>query len=429
MERTERGPGPRGITRRVLIALLLAMLSVGGFLGATSPAPRSGDGIQVKFKQLNWRGAGKTIRFPNSRVATAVFSFDRTAADQLIGKGSFVNLVVQVPGRSRQEWVVRNLRLRYKDERFLLGSHPSVQFPLPTPNGFRVEQLSYVLTVTPKPLAAPPAGRLASARVEAKLYRVGGLHNGGSDRTNLVSKVRPFVGHRAVKLDAKGDEEDEPVLDVGASTLVPASELPAINEGTNGCAPAGVARSIEYMMENQGAFIDSSAQDIYDSLHDNMGTTEQNGTATDQDIADGKGQFASDNDLDIDTSLEENGVGSAGDAMDTLNNGGDVEILISWPEEDGGGGHVAMISSIVDNGDGTYQITYVDDPDQGDGVAENEEVVITVDGNGDIIEGGAGHIDGLLIETLHTDPPPPPPPPPPGGPVVGGGHTTVPGGH
>jgi hypothetical protein len=351
-------------------------------------------------------------------VATAVFSFDRTAAGQLIGKGSFVNLVVQVPGRSGREWVVRNLRLRYKNERFLLGSHPSVQFPLPTPNGFRVEQLRYVLTVTPKPLAAPPAGRLASAGVEAKLYQVGGLRQGGSDRADLVSRVRPFVGHRPVKDGVIGDD-DEPVLDVGASTLVPFDDLPAINEGTNGCAPAGVARSIEYMMENQGVFIDYSAQDIYDSLYGNMGTTPANGTATDQDIADGKAQFASDAGLDIDTSLEDNGVGSIGGAMDTLNGGGDVEILISWP---GGGGHVGMISSIVDNGDGTYTITYVDDPDQGDGVAENEEVVITVDGNGDIIAGGSGHIDGLLIETLHSDPPPPPPPG--GGPIVGSGGTT-----
>jgi hypothetical protein len=425
MERNESVLGQRGITRRVLIALLLAVLSVGGFLGATSSAPRSGDGIQVKFKQLNWRGTGKTVRFPNSRVATAVFSFDRTAADQLIGKGSFINLVVQVPGRSGREWVVQNLRLRYKNERFLLGSHPSVQFPLPTPNGFRVEQLSYVLTVTPKPLGAPPAGRLASAGVEAKLYRVGGLRNGGSDQADLVSKVRPFVGHRLMKNGLEGsdvEDEDEPVLDVGASTLVPVADLPEINEGTNGCAPAAVARSIEYMLENQDVFIDYSAQDIYDSLYGNMGTSALSGTA-DQDIADGKAQFASDNDLDIDTSLTDDGVDSIGDAMDTLNGGGDVELLISWT---GGGGHAAMIVSIIDNGDGTYQITYIDDPDQGDGVAENEEVVITVDSNGNILSGGSGHVDGLLIETLHSNPPPPPPPV---GPITGGGHTTVPGGH
>src|SRR5579872_176309 len=117
MERKAGGQGSQGITRRVLIAMLLAVLSVGGFLGATptSSAPRGGDGVQVKFKQLNWRGPGKSIRFPNSRVAMAVFSFDRAAAGQLVGKGGFVNLVVQVPGRSGREWVVQNLRLRYKD--------------------------------------------------------------------------------------------------------------------------------------------------------------------------------------------------------------------------------------------------------------------------------------------------------------------------
>jgi hypothetical protein len=424
MERNERVPGSQGITRRVLIGLLLAMLSVGGFLGATSSAPRSSDGIQVRFQQLNWRGVGKTIRVPNSRVATAVFSFDRAAAGQLIGKGGFINLVVQVPGSSGREWVVQNLRLRYKNERFLLGSHPSVQFPLPTPNGFRVAQLRYALTVTPRPLAAPPAGSLAPAGVEAKLYQVGGLRHGGSDRADLVPKVRPFIGHLPLKLDPGGDDE-VPVLDVGASTLVPAGDLPVISEDPNGCAPAGVARSIQYMLDQQEVSIDSTAQEIYESLYENMGTTADDGT-TDPNLVSGKAQFASDNDLDIDTSLEEDGIGSIGGAMDTLNGGGDVELLISWEE---GGGHVAMIASIVDNGDGTYQITYVDDPDQEDGVPENEEVVITVDGDGNITAGGSGHIDGLVIETLHSSPPPPPPPPPPGGPTPGTGVTMAPGGH
>ena len=422
MERKAGAQGPQGVTRRVLIAMLLAVLSVGGFLGATPSAQQGVDGVQVKFRQLNWRGAGKSIRVPNSRVATAVFSFDRAAAGQLVGKGGYVNLVIQVPGKSGRQWVVQNLRLRYKDERFLLGSHPSVQFPLPTPNGFRVDQLRYALTVTPAPLAAPPAARLAAAGVEAKPYKVGGLHNGGSERaTSLIARVRPFVGHRPLRFDPieGGGIGVEPATDIEGSTLVPAGELPVINEDPNGCAPAGVARSIQYMTDHQGVLLDGSAQDIYNDLWDNMGTTEENGTATGQDIADGKAQFAGDNGLDIDTQLQENGVGSAGEAIDVLNGGGDVEILINW---NGGGGHVGMISSIVENDDGTYTITYVDDPDQEDGVAENEEVVIIVDANGDILEGGDGSIDGLLIETLHSDSAG-------GGPVLGGDTIHGTGGH
>jgi hypothetical protein len=395
-----------GTARRALIALALAVLSLGAFLGAASRPGRDAAGVHVRFRQLNWRGADKAVRVPNSRVGFATFSFDRSAAPKLVDRGGFLNLVVQVPGRSGREWVVRNLRLRYKDERFLLGSRPGVQFPLPTPNGQRVAALEYLVTVTPRPLVSAPAGGLSAAAVEAKNYRVGGLNGGGSDVAGLVARVRPFVGHRPVKAGTDvDDDEDFPVLDVGASTRVPAGDLPEIDEDTNGCAPASVARSIQYMMDNQEVFIDYSAQDIYDSLYGNMGTTVQDGTA-DQDIADGKAQFASDNGLDITTTLTDDGVGSIGDAMDTLNGGGDVELLISWT---GGGGHAAMISSIVDNGDGTYTITYVDDPDQGDGVAENEEVTIVVDGDGNILEGGSGHVDGMLIESLHASPPPPPP--------------------
>jgi hypothetical protein len=57
-----------------------------------------------------------------------------------------------------------------------------------------------------------------------------------------------------------------------------------------------------------------------------------------------------------------------------------------------------MVTSITDNGDGTYTITYVDDPNQGDGQAENEEHTITVNADGSF---PGGQVDGFLTETLN----------------------------
>jgi hypothetical protein len=380
------------VTRRLVIGALLALLAFGLLIGAGRPAPQD-DGIQVTFKQLNWLGPGKTVRFPSSRVAVAELAFNSSATDKLVGQGSFVNLVIQVPGRAGREWVVQNLFLRYEDENFLLGSNPSVQFPLPTPNAVRVPRLSYHLSVTPEPLAVAPSGSLLQARVASMNYQVGGLVNGGSDKSSYPLQVRPWVGIQPSEDKIVAQQQMQT-----AAIKVPAGNVVAINEGTNGCAPAGVARSIQYMLDNQGTHLGISAQDIYNELYGDMGTTAANGTASGQAIANGKGQFTGNHNLNINTNLSMAGIGNIGGAMNTLNGGGDVEVLIQWPN---GSGHVAMITSIVALPGGGYQITYVDDPTQGDGVAQNEQVTITVDGNGNLTSGGTGSIVGLLTETLN----------------------------
>lgn len=399
----------QGMTRRMVIGLLLALLALGSLTGAGRPASPT-EGIQVQFKQLNWLGPGATVRFPDSRVAAMELSFNSSATGKLVGQGSFVNLIIQVPGRSGREWVVQNLFLRYEDEDFLLGSHPSVQFALPTPNAFRVPRLNYQLTVTPEALVAPPSGTLERARVEPMPYRVGGYVDGGSASTDLPLRIGPWIGLRPDRQGKIAIAADLQQATVKGSP----DNLPAINEGTNGCAPAGVARSIQYMLNNQGRQVGLSAQGIYNELYGDMGTNSTNGTASAQAMANGKAQFAGNHNLNINTTLAQNGVGSMGSAMTTLSNGGDVEIILRWPD---GKGHVAMIVSITDLGNGSYQITYVDDPTQGDGNAQNAQHTITVNSSGVITAGGSGSVEGVLIETLN--------PPAPVGPTPIGGQVST----
>ena len=74
--------------------------------------------------------------------------------------------------------------------------------------------------------------------------------------------------------------------------------------------------------------------------------------------------------------------------------GCDIDVLIAW---NGGGGHAAMITSITELANGQYEITYVDDPNQGDGKAENQEHTITVNPDGTF---AGGRVFGFLVECL-----------------------------
>ena len=82
------------------------------------------------------------------------------------------------------------------------------------------------------------------------------------------------------------------------------------------------------------------------------------------------------------------------EVQDALDAGCDVEILIGWS---GGGGHATMVTGVTVHADGSATITYVDDPNQGDGVAENQEHTISTDASGNF---GNGTVDGFMIECV-----------------------------
>lgn len=385
------------ISRRRLIGLGAILLSSALFLGAGGPPPQaqSPEGIEVRFSQLNWLESKGKARFPQSRVGVAELSFRPEAAPLLVGEGGFVNIVIQAPN-GKAEWAVRNLFLRYKDERFMLGSEPGVQFDLTTPNGKRVPRLRYHLTFTREPLSDPPSGPLRRAPVALENYKVGGRYGAGSEiaATPLMIKAWGFSEVSEVEIEIGED----------ASTLVPVADLPEVQEDEDGCAPASVARSIRYMLENAGAEEPDSAQSIYESLYDLMNTNARIDDAgeiirgtSDEDIVDGKQAYSDANGLDIDTTLT--GIGGIGNAMDILAGGGDVEVLITWFDENGdpAGGHAAMIVSIVDLGNGYYQITYIDDADQTDNDPNNDTHVIVIGPDGSF---NGGRVDGLLMETM-----------------------------
>ena len=399
---------------RVLPVLFAAALVVGLGFGAgaarQSRAPEGDSGVRATFSQLNWRGADGKVHVPNSRVGAVDLTLTESAAELLVGRGGFVNVVTS-PDGGVEQWSVRNLYLVYGSVDAMLKSSPSVQFDLTTPNGLRVESLKYSLTVTPDPLREPLAGapRLAAA-VALEGYLTGG-RDGGSELSKIPFIIGPWIG----------PDFFDGAIERTAATSVPPDSLPAVDEGENGCAPGAVARSIKYMLDNAGVECDD-VQDIYDDLYEGMGTTPEDGTY-DENLKKGKDAYNEKNGLGIDTEivyLDSDGGRHAADlagrigrvarlrllpravdggidlsgVMDALDAGGDVEILISWDE---GGGHVAMVTSVTCLSNGQYQITYVDDPNQGDGMAENEEHTITVNSDGSF---DGGQVDGFVIETM-----------------------------
>lgn len=179
--------------------------------------------------------------------------------------------------------------------------------------------------------------------------------------------------------------------------------VPVVNESPMSCAPSAVARSIRYMLDVRGRG-GANAQQIMNGLYGAMGTSAVNGTSL-QGILNGKANYSAANGLGIQTAFGVN----AATAGATLNNGGDVELNILWPNTRNGnrgcpgGGHVAMVTSITQLANGNFQITYVDDENQHDGVGTNNNHTLIVRPNGAVISGfpcPGGVVAGLLAENM-----------------------------
>jgi hypothetical protein len=359
--------------------------------GAPAPAPAPQQpsspppsGISIQFTQLNWLADDHTVRVPYSRVGVATLTFDSATATQLASQGAFFNLSTVIDGQVHNS--VRNLYLYYRDAKRALASHPSVQFAIASSAGAPVSslQFSYTLTATAVVTKVVTKQPTNVAVVLHSDYLVGGLRGGGSGLASTPDTIGDWIGPAV------------PVTEVYfGETWVGTDDLPAVSEDDEGCAPGSVARSIRYMADNWD--LDGpTAQEIYGDLYRYMGTGED-GT-DDDDIVAGKEDYVDDNELPIDTGSYFWDDVDLDDLADNLDNGGDVEVLIAWNPE---GGHAAMVTSIVRLSDGTYEITYIDDGTQGDGVATNAEHTIYVDADGDF---AGGSIIGFISEYMDLSP-------------------------
>ena len=177
--------------------------------------------------------------------------------------------------------------------------------------------------------------------------------------------------------------------------------VPSVIDSPMSCAPSAIARSIRYMAELREIEGAPSAQDIADDLYDLMGTSSVTGTSM-AGILGGKAAYSNNNGLGIQTVFP----ASIEEAVWALNNGGDVELDILWGDTDtceGGGGHVAMVTSISLLPNGNLQITYTDDQNQNDDEDGMNGHTLVVEPDGDIVSGFAcpnASVAGLLAEMM-----------------------------
>lgn len=343
--------------------------------------------LNTRFYQLDWLGGDLQPIHPDSQVGEMAIDFDGTEAHFLAENGgAYINVVAQSavqssfnPVTNQPQWVVQNLYLAYPNQYHMVHSSPSVQFLLPGAPGLDVRDMWVGITVTDQPVPQFPWVQVNRVPVLDRPYLTGGFAGGGSALAAIPGIIGPWIGPLPGNFPVDW-----------AWTWQAGDKLAAVAEDVNGCAPGSAARSIEYLGDVHG-FATEDAQDIYDDLYDDM-DTDRHGT-TDGDMLDGKNEYTDDNDLPIETELVY-GMENIDDVMDAINEGADVEILISW---DPNGGHAAMITSITKFADDSYEITYVDDPTQGDGKAENEEHTIHVKPDGSF---PGGRVDGFLVERV-----------------------------
>ena len=366
--------------------VLCTVTSLVALLSATA------QGADCEVRQLDWLGSDGNPLVPFSRVLDVLFDFDpQNPLDQTLLGGGFVNVVIAAGGN--QDWSVRNLPLVYDTPLQLSLARPSVRCGFPIQNGVPLNAVTVVVAITDQPMPSAPAG-VPVAKIAAHIgYLVGGFEDGGSGAGAVIPIILPpWVGPML----------PAPTEYTYTSILAP---IRPVDEEIGGCAPAGAARSIQYMGD-LGGFTTPSAQAIYQRLKDpehmncdvgpgGLGTSRSA-------FLSGKDSYVDEANLPIDT-IQTVGLDGACAAADAIDSGGDVEVMIGWTDAAGTpiGGHAAMVTAISKWEDGSVTLTYVDDPRQGDGIAANQEHVIHIAADGTFAE---GRILGFQIETIDPCP-------------------------
>lgn len=353
---------------------------------------------EVTFYQQEWMewgdGAPEPL-YPSSNVGTVQFLFSDGAGEWFLAEhgGGWLNVVIDTTSHNGSEqWAVQNLYLVYDDLDFLLGSAPTVQFSLGLVDpDIPLPLLEAAVFLSSEPLEEQPeAEALVDYPVILEPYLVGGFNGGGSAISDIPFIIGPWIGPTS--------------LPVRVATInITAANITAIDEGHAGCFPGSAARSISYLGEVHN-FDTHDPMHMYGDLVEFMGTDICGTGTTGDDALSGKNSYCLANNWTINSHIvytdtyDPTGGSSWADLMkqvqDDLDAGCDVEILIRWSR---GGGHAAMVTAVTRHADGSATIGYVDDPNQGDGKAENEEHVIATDDSGNF---RTGTVCGFMIECV-----------------------------
>lgn len=401
----------------VTLALLCSMVLASNALAAS-----------VNFQQIDWGDGLAGFNALNSdwgRAEVALSPADTALlfADGLGGSYGYLNIVTDTSGSggTSGNWAVQNVPLTYANTLQLEGLIPDgYMFDLGVASGVDVASLSFAASIDANPISSPitmgAPFAMGGATVDAANHVMGGLTDlsdplvfGGTERNpppkamNTAGAASGEMIHSSGKI--KGKESD----------------VPAINEDVNGCAPGSAARSIHYLGRQFSglamALGTETPQQTYEKLKMQMGTqVGKNGSGTTvPNFKVGKDRYdAALPGAEIMTTQTGRSAMDFMDAMNGLINCKDIEAMIYWGTDAAGksmGGHAAFVSEITKIKDATtgaitgYKVNIIDDRPQGDGTANNTKTTLTFDAAGNLKGYGTGaQLIGFQIEMFVPEP-------------------------
>lgn len=406
----------KALVRHVRIAVLVAV-GLGG-----DPALA----IQVSVGQIDWLGDGSNQATENSDWGRLWLLFESGDEGHFHANtdgsySGYVNAFTTLLDANGQEvysnnWAVQNAPMTFSSVsdfygRLADGFHfdisggvsPSWREDL-TVGGYTMR---YAVSIDAGPAAPSVIGAAMSTGVVAiddVDYLLGGLSfdsgsglEGGYTGQAAPAKAQNFVGA------APGT-----TVTSSGGIVGPEDGIAKVNEQESGCAPGSAARSMAYLdglwtnvtlPNNDPAKPD--VQEAYEALRGTMRTViGPGGSTTRANFELGKVAYTELVAPKVKTSQTRD----VAKAIETLKARGDVELMVHWGKNEkdkSQGGHAAFVSGIQQNSDGSFTVTIIDDPNQRNGVAENNKYTLSFDPTGALRGYGTGAaLIGFQIETV-----------------------------
>ena len=427
-----------GVAAKLKSLWSVPIISAAVAVSLVMPSPPA-HAASISFGQVNWGADVLNSDWGQATVSLSLSDIGLLTPDGMGGYYGYVNVVTDVSGGSLNNWAVENMVMYYNDLSELgAGQLPTTAyFSLGQPIGLNVSSLNYSLTLSPTPLALQPSGPTTFASV-ADVTRVDGTITDGIIPGNLSqAPARNYFGAPPASSVLQGGR-------IAGST----TNVPAINESTNACAPGSVARSLVYLSRvNPSIVITQTPDQVYGTLTNLMrqapgfgpniftnmiGSNSISNNVTNSTFAVGKNTFVSSNGLPVAPLAFTNtplfgaffgntNAGALGAAINSLNSTSDVEVWLNWGTVTNRNGmatnivlgaHQAFVTAIRPNitvsGVVSYTIYYIDDPIQGDNTPSNALNQITVDVNGNTVNPGpnvaSAGVVGFFIEAVIPEP-------------------------
>ena len=226
---------------------------------------RPSHAVLLDFQQFDWLDGGGGYTSQNSDWGNVVFDFDSSDIGSFTFTGSeyigYLNVVTDTSGLGgpSANWAVENLPIVFQSTLEFDEDLPyEVSFSLGTSSGLNVPSLDFLFSIDSAPLFSAPVGSMTTIGVTDQGILIGGSDAPDTEGAGLQNNPTPAQNFRGA---AGGTVVTNHSRIVGTQT-----NLPAIDEDVNGCAPGAVARSISYLRMRAGVPASTNAQAIYNDL-------------------------------------------------------------------------------------------------------------------------------------------------------------------